>query len=86
MKATRKIFDEFLEKIIDENEKSAKQDRPADDFGHMLALMKSGETEFQFDRRHIKAILMVSHMVHVRYMGSTFLCILKYSLLNKCYI
>ncbi|XP_027076840.1 cytochrome P450 71AU50-like [Coffea arabica] len=59
MKATCKVFDEFLEKIIDEHEKSAKQDRPADDFVHtMLALMKSGETEFQFDRRHVKAILM----------------------------
>lgn len=59
MKAISRVFDEFFEKIIVEHEQSAKQDRQADDFVYtMLALMKSGETDFQFDRRHIKAILL----------------------------
>ncbi|KAL3527830.1 hypothetical protein ACH5RR_012486 [Cinchona calisaya] len=59
MKAVGKVFDEFFEKIIDEHEQSANQDREADDFVYtMLALMKSGNIEFQFDRRHIKAILL----------------------------
>ncbi|XP_027076839.1 cytochrome P450 71AU50-like [Coffea arabica] len=59
MKAVGKVFDEFFEKIIDEHEQSANKVRQADDFVYtMLALMKSGETEFQFDRPHIKAILL----------------------------
>ncbi|XP_027177890.1 cytochrome P450 CYP736A12-like [Coffea eugenioides] len=59
MKAIGKVFDEFFEKIIDEHEQYANQTRQVDDFVYtMLALMKSGETEFQFDRRHVKAILL----------------------------
>ncbi|XP_027079521.1 cytochrome P450 71AU50 [Coffea arabica] len=59
MKTVGKIFDEFLEKIIDEHEQSANQARQADDFVYtILALMKSKETEFEFDRRHIKAVLV----------------------------
>lgn len=68
MMAIGKVFDEFFEKIIDEHEQSENQPRQADDFVYtMLALMKSGETEFQFDRRHIKAILLVSRVLNFRF-------------------
>lgn len=55
------MFDKFFEKIIDEHEQSSNQQaRQADDFVFtMLDLMKSGDTEFQFDRRNIKAIMWV---------------------------
>lgn len=70
MKAISKVFDEFFEKIVVEHEKSAKQDRQADDFVYtMLALVKSGETDFQLDRRHIKAILLVSGYMSLKILG-----------------
>lgn len=65
MKAVSQVFDEFFEKILDEHESiSCKQGQPTNDFTYtMLSLMKSGETEFQFDRRHVKAILLVSKIL-----------------------
>ncbi|CDP12930.1 unnamed protein product [Coffea canephora] len=36
MKAVSKIFDRFLEKIVDEHEQSANQDRQADDFVYTM--------------------------------------------------
>ncbi|XP_049390197.1 cytochrome P450 71AU50-like [Solanum stenotomum] len=61
MKAASKVFDNFLEKIIDEHEETDKkgQHQNNKDFvDTMLNIMKSGETEFQFDRGHVKAILL----------------------------
>ncbi|XP_055802242.1 cytochrome P450 71AU50-like [Solanum dulcamara] len=61
MKDVSKVFDDFLEKIIDEHEDTEKkgQHQNNKDFvDTMLNIMKSGETEFQFDRAHVKAILL----------------------------
>ncbi|CAI9109285.1 OLC1v1009086C1 [Oldenlandia corymbosa var. corymbosa] len=60
MKAIAKVFDGFFEKIIDEHEENPNHgDRQSDDFVYtMLHLMKSGESGFPFDRRHIKATLL----------------------------
>ncbi|KAM3281032.1 cytochrome 71AU50 [Capsicum chacoense] len=61
MKEISKVFDKFLEKIIDEHEEIYKkgQDQINNDFvDTMLNIMKSGDTEFQFDRGHVKAILL----------------------------
>ncbi|KAG5572858.1 hypothetical protein H5410_062624 [Solanum commersonii] len=57
LKDLSKVFDEFLEKIIDEHVQSRDQKQSKDFVDTMLDIMQSGETEFQFDRRHIKAIL-----------------------------
>ena len=59
MKKISKIFDKFFEKIIDEHEKLAGKDQSNDFVSTLLALMKSGDVEFQFDRRHIKAVMLV---------------------------
>ncbi|MCD7464692.1 hypothetical protein HAX54_053239 [Datura stramonium] len=61
MKAVSKVFDEFLEKIIDEHEEiedKLGQHQTNDFVDTMLNIMKSGETEFQFDRGHVKAVLI----------------------------
>ncbi|CAN4106805.1 unnamed protein product [Withania somnifera] len=61
MKAVSKVFDEFLEKIIDEHEepeRKGQQQINKDFVDTMLTIMKSGNTEFQFDRDHVKAILL----------------------------
>ncbi|WOG81803.1 hypothetical protein DCAR_0100954 [Daucus carota subsp. sativus] len=58
MKAIANIWDQFLEKILDEHEQP-KEHGQAKDFVHtMLGIMKSGYSEFEFDRCHVKAILM----------------------------
>lgn len=65
MKNVSKVFDEFFEKILDEHEKTSATTHH-DDFTYtLLDLMKSGETDFKFDRRHVKAILLVSFNFHV---------------------
>ncbi|KAG5572866.1 hypothetical protein H5410_062632 [Solanum commersonii] len=57
LKDLSKVFDEFLEKIIDEHVQSRDQKQSKDFVDTMLDIMQSGEAEFQFDRSHIKAIL-----------------------------
>ncbi|OIT33515.1 PREDICTED: cytochrome P450 CYP736A12-like [Nicotiana attenuata] len=58
LKALSKVFDEFLEKIIEEHVHS-KELRETEDFvDTMMAIMQSGEAGFEFDRRHIKAVLL----------------------------
>ncbi|XP_049391877.1 cytochrome P450 71AU50-like isoform X1 [Solanum stenotomum] len=57
LKDLSKVFDEFLEKIIDEHVHSYDQKQTKDFVDTMMGIMQSGEAEFQFDRRHIKAIL-----------------------------
>ncbi|KAL3371085.1 hypothetical protein AABB24_007894 [Solanum stoloniferum] len=59
LKDLSKVFDEFLEKIIDEHVHSHDQKQTKDFVDTMMDIMQSGEAEFQFDRRHIKAILFV---------------------------
>nr|GMC96713.1 cytochrome P450 CYP736A12-like [Ipomoea batatas]GME09957.1 cytochrome P450 CYP736A12-like [Ipomoea batatas] len=61
MKAVGKLFDEFLEKIIDEHEqgKTKGNTQTTKDFvGTMLEIMKSGETSFQFSREHVKSVML----------------------------
>ncbi|KAK4726504.1 hypothetical protein R3W88_031421 [Solanum pinnatisectum] len=57
IKDLSKVFDDFLEKIIDEHVQSPDQKQSKDFVDTMLDIMQSGEAEFQFDRSHIKAIL-----------------------------
>ncbi|XP_009588170.2 cytochrome P450 71AU50-like [Nicotiana tomentosiformis] len=56
LKDLSKVFDEFLEKIIDEHLQSHDQKQTNDFVDTMMEIMQSGEAEFQFDRQHIKAI------------------------------
>ncbi|XP_015059923.1 cytochrome P450 CYP736A12-like [Solanum pennellii] len=57
LKDLSKVFDDFLEKIIDEHVQSGDQKQSKDFVDTMLDIMQSGEAEFQFGRSHIKAIL-----------------------------
>ncbi|XAR49429.1 Abieta-7,13-dien-18-ol hydroxylase [Bertholletia excelsa] len=60
MKALSKVFDKFLEKIIDEHvqSKPTEQKQHKDFVDIMLALMESQEAEFRIDRAHVKAIML----------------------------
>ncbi|KAK4373837.1 hypothetical protein RND71_004514 [Anisodus tanguticus] len=57
LKDLAKVFDKFLEKIIDEHAQSHDQKQSKDFVDTMLDIMQSGEAEFHLDRIHIKAIL-----------------------------
>ncbi|WMV26266.1 hypothetical protein MTR67_019651 [Solanum verrucosum] len=57
LKDLSKVFDEFLEKIIDEHVNPHEHKQNKDFVDTMMDIMQSGEAKFQFDRRHIKAIL-----------------------------
>uniref|UniRef100_M1B3K9 Cytochrome P450 n=1 Tax=Solanum tuberosum TaxID=4113 RepID=M1B3K9_SOLTU len=63
LKDLSKVFDEFLEKIIDEHVQSRDQKQSKDFVDTMLDIMQSGEAEFQFDHSHIKAILFVRYFI-----------------------
>ncbi|KAL3527825.1 hypothetical protein ACH5RR_012481, partial [Cinchona calisaya] len=57
-KAVAKVFDKFLEKIIDDHLESQEQ-KPTKDFVDiMMSIMQSGQSEFEFDRRHVKSVLL----------------------------
>ncbi|KAL1540834.1 cytochrome P450 71AU50-like [Salvia divinorum] len=59
MKRLSKVFDSFLEKIIDDHVRNKGERKQSEDFvDTMMAIMESGEAEFEFDRRHIKAVLL----------------------------
>ncbi|XP_009631554.1 cytochrome P450 71AU50-like [Nicotiana tomentosiformis] len=58
MKDISKVFDEFVEKIIDEHVQTTDQKKTKDFVDTMMSIMQSGEAEFQFDRRHVKAVLL----------------------------
>lgn len=64
MKRVSKVFDEILEKIIDDHaqKKQEKKEAAASDdiVDTMMAIMESGEAGFDFDRRHVKAVLLVT--------------------------
>ncbi|XP_027179618.1 cytochrome P450 CYP736A12-like [Coffea eugenioides] len=57
-KALAKVFDNFFDKIIDEHLESKEHKQTKDVVDIMMGIMQSGEAEFEFDRRHIKAILL----------------------------
>ena len=59
MKRVNKIFDGILEEIIDEHVKTKKKQIDGDIVDTMMEIMESGEAGFDFDRRHVKAILLV---------------------------
>ena len=69
MKAVRKIFDEFFDKIIDEHIQSDKgQDNKVKDFVDvMLGFVGSEEYEYRIERPNIKAILLVKGMTVLQY-------------------
>ncbi|MCD7464690.1 hypothetical protein HAX54_053237 [Datura stramonium] len=59
MKELAKIFDEFLERVIDEHVQDSKEEKQTKNFvDTMMNIMQSGEAEFEFDRRHVKAMLL----------------------------
>nr|XP_004252382.1 cytochrome P450 CYP736A12 [Solanum lycopersicum] len=58
LKELSKVFDAFLEKIIDEHVQSRDQKQSKDFVDTMLDIMHSRDREFQFDRTNIKAILI----------------------------
>ncbi|KAK4411613.1 cytochrome [Sesamum angolense] len=59
MKNLSKTFDRFLEKIIDDHVKNKQEKKQTKDFvDTMMEIMESGKAEFQFDRRHVKAVLL----------------------------
>lgn len=59
MKELAKLFDEFLERVIDEHVQSTEQKQAKDMVDTLMSIMQSKEAEFEFDRRHVKAILLV---------------------------
>ncbi|KAK1371681.1 Flavonoid 3-hydroxylase [Heracleum sosnowskyi] len=58
MVAVAKVFDKFLEKILDEHAIPKDPGQTKDFVDTMLDIMKSGGAEFEFDRTHIKAVLL----------------------------
>nr|QNC49777.1 cytochrome P450 736A295 [Leucophyllum frutescens] len=59
MKELSKIFDGFLEKIIEDHVLNKNENKQTHDFvDTMMAIMESGEAGFEFDRRNIKAVLL----------------------------
>ncbi|KAI3877037.1 hypothetical protein MKX03_004174 [Papaver bracteatum] len=60
MKAVRKVYDEMLDKIIDEHMEVFDNDNLKDFIDVLLEIMESKDTDFSFDRSNIKAIAIVS--------------------------
>ncbi|KAL6583162.1 hypothetical protein OROMI_005240 [Orobanche minor] len=59
LKRLSKIFDGFLERIIDEHVRDKDEGKETRDFvDTMMGIMESGEAGFDFDRRHVKAVLL----------------------------
>ncbi|KAL8477673.1 hypothetical protein ACS0TY_029826 [Phlomoides rotata] len=59
LKKLSTIFDGFLERIIDDHVQNKKESKQAHDFvDTMMEIMESGEAGFEFDRRHVKAVLL----------------------------
>ncbi|CAA0831866.1 Flavonoid 3-monooxygenase [Striga hermonthica] len=62
MKELSKIYDQFLEEIIEqhlEKKKKMEGENKREDFvDTMLSIMESGEAGFEFDQRHMKAVLL----------------------------
>ncbi|XVF61727.1 hypothetical protein PTKIN_Ptkin08bG0153600 [Pterospermum kingtungense] len=58
MKVISKVFDEFLEKIIDEHVQFRDENRTKDFVDVMLGFMGSEETDYRVERDSIKAIIL----------------------------
>ncbi|KZV25286.1 hypothetical protein F511_38869 [Dorcoceras hygrometricum] len=59
MKRLGRIFDSFLEKIIDDHvEKRPEKKATLDFVDTMMGILDSGKAGFEFDRRHVKAVLV----------------------------
>ncbi|XP_073143433.1 cytochrome P450 71AU50-like [Henckelia pumila] len=59
LKVLSKIFDKFLEKIIDEHVANKKEYEEEKDFvDTMMEIIESGKAGFEFDRRNVKAVLL----------------------------
>ncbi|KAM3281034.1 cytochrome 71AU50 [Capsicum chacoense] len=59
MKKLAKIFDDFLERVIDEHVHDSKEEKQTKDIvDTMMNIMQSGKAEFEFDRRYVKAIML----------------------------
>lgn len=59
MKAVAKVFNDFFEKVIDDHVKASDRGQVKGIVDTMMSIMESGDTEFQFDRGHVKAIMLV---------------------------
>lgn len=62
-KSVSAVFDTFLEKVLDEHEQLSpgsddQEGKNMDFVDTMLGILKSGEADFEFDRRHVKAVLL----------------------------
>ncbi|KAE7998164.1 hypothetical protein FH972_002737 [Carpinus fangiana] len=60
MKAISKVYDDFLEKIIDEHVQSMDENKTKDFVDVMLSFMGSQESEYRIERSNIKAIILVT--------------------------
>ncbi|PIN03021.1 Cytochrome P450 CYP2 subfamily [Handroanthus impetiginosus] len=58
MKALSKVFDDFFEKVIDDHVRDGNHGQNKDIVDTMMSIMQTGQTEFQFDHRHVKAIML----------------------------
>ncbi|EYU31078.1 hypothetical protein ABFS82_08G232200 [Erythranthe guttata] len=60
LKKLSKIFDGFLERIIDDHapKKEERKEISMDFVDTLMSIMESGEAGFDFDRRHVKAVLL----------------------------
>ncbi|KAH6838229.1 hypothetical protein C2S53_015308 [Perilla frutescens var. hirtella] len=58
LKKLSKIFDAFLERIIDDHVQNKEKASTHDFVDTMMAILDSGEAGFDFDRRHVKAVLL----------------------------
>lgn len=81
MKDTSKVLDPFVEKIIDEHVNAKEQKKNKDFVDTMMDIMQSGEAEFQFDRRHVKAVMLVCSFSPSQF-TQTYLTNFKISLKN----
>ena len=60
MKRVSKFFDGILEEIIDDHMKMKRRDeQTADIVDTLMEILESGQAGFDFDRRHVKAVLLV---------------------------
>ncbi|PHT31954.1 hypothetical protein CQW23_28291 [Capsicum baccatum] len=59
VKELAKLFDEFLERVIDEHVGESNEQKQAKDMvDTLMEILQSGAAEFEFDRRHVKAIML----------------------------
>nr|GLL20397.1 cytochrome P450 CYP736A12-like [Ipomoea trifida] len=58
MKAVSRIYDDFFERVINEHIENKDTKQTKDIVDTLIGIMESGQTEFQFDRRHVKALML----------------------------